>query len=81
MKVKIIKNFVDKETGKFNLEGNEIECKINRAKELEEKGYVELLEQIEETKKYSKKEDLINVAEIDKIEKTKRKRKTIEKKD
>ena len=32
MKVKTLKNFGDKETGKFRLEGIDFECSLERAK-------------------------------------------------
>lgn len=55
MKARVIKNFGDKETGKFNLEGTEIECSLERAKELSKAGYIETLEPIIE-KTIAKKE-------------------------
>ena len=75
MKVKILKNFIDKETGKFKLEGNELECTVDRAKELEKQGYVKLLEEVKEIKK--------NLAEEDGKKETGKKinKKTIAKKD
>lgn len=46
MKVKVLNNFTDKETGKFRLEGIEFECSLERAKELAKLGYVEMLEPV-----------------------------------
>ena len=54
MKVKTLKNFGDKETGKFRLEGIEFECSLERAKELAKLGYVEMLETIPEEKPVKK---------------------------
>lgn len=50
MKVEVLKNFIDKETGKFNTEKTEIELSLSRAKELSEKGFVKMLEEIKEEK-------------------------------
>lgn len=68
MKVKVLKNFIDKETGEFRIEGTEFECKLERAKELKNKGFVETLEPIAEkkeekkTKKRSKTKKEIDVS-------------------
>lgn len=50
MKVKVLKNFIDKETGKFKTEGTEIELSLSRARELSEKGFVKMLEEEKEEK-------------------------------
>lgn len=50
MKVQVLKNFIDKETGKFKTEGTEIELSLSRAKELSEKGFVKMLEEVKEEK-------------------------------
>jgi hypothetical protein len=50
MKVQVLKNFVDKETGKFKTEGTEIELSLSRARELSEKGFVKMLEEVKEEK-------------------------------
>lgn len=54
MKVKVLNNFTDKETGKFRLEGIEFECSLERTKELAKLGYVEMLEPIIEEKPLKK---------------------------
>lgn len=50
MKVQVLKNFVDKETGKFKAEGTEIELSLSRARELSEKGFIKMLEEVKEEK-------------------------------
>ena len=50
MKVQVLKNFVDKETGKFKTEGTEIELSLSRARELSEKGFIKMLEEVKEEK-------------------------------
>ena len=50
MKVEVLKNFIDKETGKFNTEKTEIELSSSRARELSEKGFIKMLEEVKEEK-------------------------------
>lgn len=50
MKVQVLKNFIDKETGKFKTEGTEIELSLSRARELSEKRFVKMLEEVKEEK-------------------------------
>lgn len=70
MKVRILKNFIDKETQKFMAEGTELEYEVRRAIELKEKGFLEMLEPLAKEKPV--------VKETEKKEtKTTKKRKTI----
>lgn len=65
MKVKVLKNFIDKKTGKFKMEGIEYDCCIERAEELKKLGYIKILEPIvkekenktEEVKKTTKRKN------------------------
>lgn len=66
MKVKVLKNFIDKETREFMAEGTEQEYETRRAMELKEKGFVEMLEE------KIKKEPIIK-----EVRKTTKKRKSI----
>lgn len=72
MKVKVLKNFIDKETGKFKTEGTEIELSLSRARELSEKGFVKMLEE--------EKEEKIVKTQIKKSSEKKDTKKTIAKK-